>query len=407
MKILYIHESMGSLGGAESNVLLTARMLSSRGHDIGLVYFQSTGNGGEVWSQVFNGQLHDARQAEGFDVTVKYIQEFSPEVVYVHKCQDAELLQWLVESGLYLVRMVHDHDIYCMRGYRYNPISRHPCNKKSGSCCIFPCLANIVRDSRPNAQFPVKFQSFANHQRVLHLSRQFDLNFVVTEFMKDQLILNGFSPEKIRIMPPVPKDSEFVGSGNQDRDNLVLYIGQLIRGKGVDLFIKSLAHVKEPFRAIIAGDGRERNRCEQLVRKLGLEDRVEFVGFVSQEVLRSYCLRASTVVVPSVWPEPIATVGLEVLRCGLPVIAFDSGGISDWLKHGKNGFLVKPFDIRGMAHSIDILLGDKERARKMGAWGLDFVNREYDFLNYINKLESILSGETQDTFQKNASVLLA
>lgn len=407
MKILYIHETMGSLGGAESNVLLTARMLAGRGHDIGLVYFHATGNGDETWRQVFNGQLHNACDYPDVEDTVRYIQDFSPEVVYVHKCQDAELLQWLVESGLYLVRMVHDHDIYCMRGYRYNPITRHPCEKKAGNCCVFPCLANIVRDSRPDSPFPVKIQSFANHQRVLQLSRQFDLNFVVTEFMKSQLVLNGFKPEKIRIMPPVPKDSEVEQGVISDRENLILYIGQIIRGKGVDLFIKSLAQVRKPFRAIVAGDGRERIRCEKLARKLGLEDRVEFVGFVTQEVIRSYCHRATTVVVPSVWPEPIATVGLEVLRYGLPVVAFDSGGISDWLRHGKNGFLVKRFDIRGLARSIDILLADKERARKMGEFGRAFVNQHYNFRNYIDKLEGFLGEDAQDFFPVNTNVLQA
>ena len=98
---------------------------------------------------------------------------------------------------------------------------------------------------------------------------------------------------------------------------------------------------------------------------------------------------ATLVVVPSVWPEPIATIGLEVLRYGLPVVGFDAGGIRDWLKDGETGFLIPWMDIPAMAKRIDELLTDKDKARRLGMQGREFVNREYAFDPYIARMKRV------------------
>ena len=94
----------------------------------------------------------------------------------------------------------------------------------------------------------------------------------------------------------------------------------------------------------------------------------------------AYYRECSVVAISSVWPEPIATIGLEVMRYGLPIVAFDAGGIKDWLTEGQNGFLIPWMDTVAYAAALDRLLMDKTLARRLGANGLAFVNREYDFL---------------------------
>jgi glycosyltransferase involved in cell wall biosynthesis len=124
-----------------------------------------------------------------------------------------------------------------------------------------------------------------------------------------------------------------------------------------------------------------------MVRELGLEGSVHFPGFVSQEELAGFYADATLVVVPSVWPEPIATIGLEVLRYGLPVVGFDAGGIRDWLRDGETGYLIPWMDTRMMAERIDTLLAHKDVARRLGAQGREFVNRVYDFDAYIVRMK--------------------
>ena len=124
-------------------------------------------------------------------------------------------------------------------------------------------------------------------------------------------------------------------------------------------------------------------------RKLGLGDRVAFKGFVSQEELKGYYRDCSVVALSSVWPEPIATIGLEVMRYALPVVAFDAGGIKDWLGDGENGFLVPWMDRRQFAARLKQCLTDKSLARRLGDNGLRLVTQRYDFDQYIADLEGM------------------
>ena len=93
-----------------------------------------------------------------------------------------------------------------------------------------------------------------------------------------------------------------------------------------------------PLKCVILGDGNHRADCERLSERLGLADRVKFVGFVPQARIAAYYHDASLAVMSSVWPEPFGATGLEAMRCGLPVVAFDAGGIREWLTDGVNGF---------------------------------------------------------------------
>src|SRR6185295_5739782 len=97
----------------------------------------------------------------------------------------------------------------------------------------------------------------------------------------------------------------------------------------------------------------------------------------------------SVAVVSSVWPEPFGAVGLEAMRFGLPVVAFDAGGISEWLVNGHNGFLVPWMDRAAFAARVEELLGDKALARQMGERGRQLVAEQYEFSKYINGLENL------------------
>ncbi len=174
--------------------------------------------------------------------------------------------------------------------------------------------------------------------------------------------------------------------------NLVLYAGQVIRGKGVDLLLRALAKVPTGFECLIFGDGNHRRSCERLSTKLGLGNQVQFRGFAPAAEIREHYLQASVFAVSSVWPEPFGMVGPEAMLYGLPVVAFSSGGISEWLTDQENGFLVPWMDTDRFASRIDELLRNKALAREMGHRGFERVVREYDPCVQIGKLEKIFDG---------------
>jgi glycosyltransferase involved in cell wall biosynthesis len=106
-------------------------------------------------------------------------------------------------------------------------------------------------------------------------------------------------------------------------------------------------------------------------------------------------------VVPSIWPEPFGIVGLEAMTCSKPVVAFDTGGISDWLKDDTNGYLVPVKRADLLAQRIDALLQDRPRAAKMGAEGLRIVracfSKEQHFDRLLSAFELAAQARRQGT----------
>lgn len=399
MRVLYVHERFGSLGGAEANVVIVADELSKRGHDVGILHGPGTGRGEDHWQDVFPFR-HPFDESNAARSVREAVKAFQPDVIFVHKIDDLSVIEALVGCGYPLIRMVHDHDIYCMRSYKYNYFTRKICTRPASLACVFPCMGCLVKGGE--GSLPVKWASYRNKKREIALNHQFDRMCVVTSYMRDELIRNGFSRDRIEIHPPVPRSGQAgLRSSFSDR-NLIVYAGQIIRGKGVDVLLRSLSKVTEPFECIILGDGNQREECERLSQRLGLNDRVHFKGFVPQEELKGYYQDCSLVALSSVWPEPIATIGLEVMRYALPVVAFDAGGIKDWLKDGENGFLVPWMDEDAYAGRIDTLLSDKIRARQMGQAGFDLVSREYDFEGYLAGIENLFASVMEEQRLKTA-----
>ena len=385
MKILYVHERFGALAGAEANISIVATELGQRGHELGILHGPGTGKNEAGWQAIFPHRY--PLGTAGAQSVANALREFQPAVVFVHKMADLEVIAALVDNGVPLVRMVHDHDIYCMRSYKYNYFNRRICTRAASLYCVFGCLACVVKNSGPG--LPLKWVSYSAKRREIRLNHRFDRMCVVTHFMKDELVKNGFEPSRIEIHPPVPRPGEAgLRSTFSDR-NLILYAGQIIRGKGVDVLLRALAKVSSPFECIILGDGNHKAECERLNAELGLTDRVTFKGFIPQDELKAYYRECSVVALSSVWPEPIATIGLEVMRYALPVVAFDAGGIKDWLIDGHNGYLVPWMDVDAFAARLDQLLQDKPLAKRLGEAGFELVSERYDFETYLAGLEDL------------------
>jgi glycosyltransferase involved in cell wall biosynthesis len=287
------------------------------------------------------------------------------------------------------VRMVHDHDMYCMRSYKYNPFTRRICTRAASAYCVFPCGAALARNR--DGGLPFRWVSYLAKKREIRLNRQFQRMVVATSYMRDELVHNHFDQRKIELHAPVPRALETPRQSSFSGRNLILYSGQIIRGKGVDVLLESLAQVQVPFECIILGDGNHRPYCEGLSRRLGLSNRVHFAGFVPQEDLHNHYGDGSLAVMSSVWPEPFGAAGLEGMRHGLPVVAFDAGGIAEWLIDRHNGFLVPWMDRTAFAARVEQLLRNKALGRQMGERGRRLAGQKYDFARYVEGLEKMFA----------------
>jgi glycosyltransferase involved in cell wall biosynthesis len=399
MKLLFVHEKSGAFAGAEANILATATELKQRGHLVGLLHGPVTGKGQAEWHETFQNRF-SLEANGGAAIVPRVLDMFAPDLIYVHKMADLKVLERLLASRLPIVRMVHDHDMYCMRSYKYNFFTRRICRRGASPFCIFPCGASIARSGE--AWPPVKWVSYSDKLDEIRLNKQFDLLLVGSNYMKEELLRNGFEDGKIEIHPPVPPPGDPALRANFSERNIIIYAGQIIRGKGVDVLISSLSQIETPFECYIFGDGNHRSFCERLSRSLGLAAHVHFKGHVPPEEIKIYYREASMVVVSSVWPEPFGAVGLEGMRYSLPVVAFDAGAVKEWLIDGYNGYVVPWMDRATFAERIEDLLRDKMLARQMGENGRAMVAEYYGFSKYINGLEKTFSRAVQSPLRMAA-----
>lgn len=390
MRLLFVHERFGALAGAEANILVAANGLKQRGHAVGLLHGAATGISEGRWEEVFLNRfaLADNNPPRSNRArTLAAVKAFRPDVIYLHKMSGMEILEALLETGVPVVRMVHDHDLYCMRSYKYNYFTRRICERAASPFCLFPCGALFARNHGEG--LPLKWVSYSSKLKEIKLNQKFDRLIVASQFMKQELERNGFEPEKIEIHPPVPPAADPELQSNFSDRNVILYAGQITRGKGVDVLLESLARVRVPFECLIFGDGNHRPFCERLSRRLGLAGRVHFKGYAPPGELDEYRRQASVAVVSSVWPEPFGAVGVEAMRHGLPVVAFDAGGIREWLIDGCNGWLVPWMDRAEFARRVEELLRNKTLARRLGEQGRVMVAEYYDFSKYVAGLENV------------------
>src|ERR1043166_6790285 len=139
MRLLFVHERFGAMAGAEVNAWLTAAEFKQRGHTVGILYGTPTGKGEAKWREVFSQSfpLHNG----GFEAAKDALRQFEPDAIYVHKMADLAVLKAIIDFGRPSVRMVHDHDLYCMRSYKYHPLTRKICTRPASAYCIIPCGA--------------------------------------------------------------------------------------------------------------------------------------------------------------------------------------------------------------------------------------------------------------------------
>lgn len=296
----------------------------------------------EIFAERHVAQL----RAEGHDVEVSAELPASFDgfdEVIVHKCGDvATLEKFPSERTTYYV---HDHEPICPRSHAYTPL-KHNCSRPGA---FWPCIicAPVCRRWKP-----ALYRVLTQRRRKKAMAR-FRRIVVISQFMKSRLVANDIPAENVVVRPPsvsgAVKDAKPVSA-----DIDILYVGQLIRGKGVQLLLQAMAKMRRPRRLDIVGTGNMEDELKGLAQNLGLGERVRFRGF--QNNPQDWMAAAKCVVVPSFWQEPFGLVAAEAVALGKPVIAFAIGGLPEAC--GGKATLVPPGDVNALANALEKVMSD-------------------------------------------------
>ena len=201
----------------------------------------------------------------------------------------------------------------------------------------------------------------------------------VSESTAQDMVRRGMRRDLIEIIPNGVDLETLTPGPAEDRfeEPTLLYLGRLKRYKRVDLVIRAVATLAErgvPCRLLVAGQGDQRHRLEGLGGSLGLQDRVEFLGFVSEDE-KVELLRRSWVHVLTSSKEGWGIANLEAAACGMPTVASDSPGLRDSVVQDRTGYLVPHGDVGRLADRIGELLEGEELRSRMGEEGRRFAER--------------------------------
>jgi glycosyltransferase involved in cell wall biosynthesis len=193
-------------------------------------------------------------------------------------------------------------------------------------------------------------------------------------------VVKGILREELSI----PRDAVVFGSQ-----------GRILRRKGFIELVRAAAAMRNPKAwFVILGDTPEDmpvdhlEECRALVRELGLEPTVHFLGYRSD--VRPYVEDFDVSVVPSVYPDPLPRSVMECMALEKPVVAFDVGGIGEMVTHGVTGALVAGSDIDALARSLSTYANDASRRERQGKAARDVIVREYDAKSHAREVEEIL-----------------
>lgn len=192
--------------------------------------------------------------------------------------------------------------------------------------------------------------------------------------------------EKITVIHCAVDSGKFHFENLPKQSKSILYIGRIAKRKGIDFLIRSMPLVVRTFpdvQLLVGGKGSHLEKMKSLVRQLGLERNVTFLGFVPDDQLNTLYNQAHCVVVPSIF-EGFGITVIEALAAGTRVVGTDVDGIREILNSGEYGRLVPYGNRQALADAIIAELNEPKRAGALRA--------EYLVEQFRNRYLQVLEG---------------
>ncbi|MEM3836080.1 glycosyltransferase family 4 protein [Pyrobaculum sp.] len=360
MKIVHIHHHYWPVvGGLENAVKALAEEQARLGHEVHVVT-SAYGAEGRPREEEING-------------------------VYVHRVKAVRLMGYPdLMYPLELPDLFKDADV--AHGHSQNSLFtvkmlQHA--KKRGVKTAIHFMAVDALGDHPNPIIRLlgsKYSSAVTKRAV----REFDIH--MARSLRDrELLMSRYGARDVHYVPDGVSNellnTEYLGDWFRRIRNIesdyVLYIGRLHPLKGIHYLIKAMKIVSDEVKnssLVIIGPGDQRPYID-LANRLGIRDRVLFLGYVSDREKIGALDASTALVLPSIcnYVEVYPMVISEAWARQKPVIATAVGGIPYRVKNGENGILVPPRDAKTLANAITTLLTDKELARRLGARGRKYV----------------------------------
>jgi glycosyltransferase involved in cell wall biosynthesis len=432
LRIAIVTWSRQKVGGTEAYLESVIPELLDRGHQLAF-WSEAAVPPGRDQICLPNEVAHWCAKDLGARRALKVLRDWHPDVIYCHSIMKPKLEAGILEIAP-AVFFAHAYYGTCISGAKmFKSPAPTPCSRRFGLGCLLHYYPHRCGGLNPITMLKL-YRLTA--KRLQHLSRY---KAVVThsKHMRNEYLNNGLEPARVHNLSYYPHQA--ARTDGQDGLNItadtnfakakakamtvaeaapvartcwrLTFLGRMDFLKGGRLLIDALPLVGQslnlPLHVTFAGDGPERKIWERRAARLQAENKnvtTQFVGWVKSATREALFRDSDLMVLPSVWPEPFGLVGPEAGLRKLPIVAFDVGGISDWLWNGVNGYLAKgdPPTSQNLAEAIIKCLNDPTKYESLRLGALE-VAQKFKMENHLRALLEVLenaAGENESDDQR-------
>ena len=373
MKILVYNDVSRHIGGAETFAHDLMEGARERGHEISFVSFRENPIPRiSLKSKIYYVWSNQVVHASIVNKLMSKIDEFQPDVIHCHNNYQytASITHAIKLSGVPTVATIHDYDL------------------------IAPFLSPSLS--------PLQYFKRRQFKKIMKTSYR-----ITSPTRKLIRQLRPLHREKFAYLPLFVDFEKWPYNPSKGQNpEHITFLGRIIKDKGVFVLLEAMRILSKKYpklKLTYIGGGGDSERLQMLIRSWKLEDHIKLTGYIDFEDVLKQLHQSRIHVLASTYQELFGLVGIEAQALGIPLVAADTGGISEWCLDGETGLLYSKNDPEDLADKIACLLDHPEYSFQLAENAYAFISKHYHRKNCIDRLIALY--ENSMSYSINSKVL--
>jgi len=322
------------------------------------------------------------------------VKQVKPDVAIVQNVfplMSPSVYSTLFSANIPIIQAVYNYRLVCPSAelYTEGAICERCVSGNTAHAIIHRCYRNSYAQSAWYASI------IGFHRMIGTFNKKISYFMVPDEFLGKKLIAGGIQGEKIRWNPnpyftsPIKPEATHKGH--------VLFVGRLIRQKGILTLLKAMTIAGPNSRLVIVGQGELSVQIQNEISRAGLEGRITLMGPLWDDEMICQIQNSAAVVIPSEWYDNLPLILCQANAAGKPVIASRINGIPEYVREGENGFMFETGNAIELAGLIDKVLGlSQEEYSLLSKRSRSFAENVFDYPNHYRILMEIIRQAKED-----------
>lgn len=387
LTIALVHNFMGPHGGAERSTYITYKLLKAMGHKV------------EVFSTDYTPMFEAFPHADIFPTYTDYDKLGSPIEKLTNFMKPFYNTDAKQRFETFLDRTQPDLVHFGSLFWHLSPSVIEPCVQRGIPTVMtlresrFVCPAGTLMCGGQDYCADIKCSTLGSQHALKHrcyddsllksavvaaefeyrkqhkLFQAIDYYICPSQALADLVIRAGTDKSRVEVVNNFVDDDWLKEETPTEPGEYFLYSGRISREKGVETLVRALAESKNEMSLKIAGSGPEAVYIQGLVKELGIDKQVEFLGHQGVDELKKLYKNAIATVLPCNWFENFPRTLIESHAMGRPAIGSDIGGIPEIIHQQITGLLVEPDNINELKNALELMHNDTQFALDAGIEG--------------------------------------